>query len=173
MADRAELSAYAYKLGDLLRELYGCTVSDRFVQQFISEALRLGSSDYEDLGQLVLLECQDLLSQHDKISDQSLGRIVHRIRQRLARRARREMQVDPTLLVQRRAHPVEQPSASLSEAGLRQLIDALSPDEAIVLHFMVFEGRTPRDIASVLGVSLATVYRRLDAAKRHIMKLVG
>lgn len=171
MADRAELSAYAHRLSDLLREVYGGTHSDRFVRQFVSESHHLGPSDYEDLGQLVFLECHDLRSQGGELSDESLRRIVHRIRQRLARRARREMQVDPALLAQHHAHSNEQPS--VSDAAIRRLIDALSPDEAIVLHFIVFDGKTPRDIADALGVSLATVYRRLNSAKTHLAKLVG
>jgi DNA-directed RNA polymerase specialized sigma24 family protein len=83
------------------------------------------------------------------------------------------MQIDPSLLGQRSVLPAGQSSATMSEAALKRLIDALSPDEALVLHLSVFEGRAPRDIAGALGVSLATVYRRLNAAKTHLTKLLG
>lgn len=173
MADRAELFAYARQLGDLLRQVYGGTVSEHFARIFVSEALRLGTSDNEDLGGLVFLECHDFVSQGGELSDQSLERIVHRIRQRLARRARRETQIDPALLDQRSARSTRQSPVSLSESALRRLIDELSPDEALVLHLSVFEGREPRDIASALGVSLATVYRRLNSAKKQLTDILS
>ena len=173
MANRAELSAYARQLGDLLHQACGGTVSDRFVRTFVSESLHLGPNDYEDLGQLIFLECLNVTSRGESICDELLGRVVHRIRQRLARRARREMQIDPSLLDQCSAYSAGQSSATMSEATLKRLIDALSPDEALVLHLSVFEGRAPRDIAGALGVSIATVYRRLNAAKTHLTKLLS
>jgi RNA polymerase sigma factor (sigma-70 family) len=173
MVERAELFAYARQLGDLLCQVYGGTVSDRFARKFVSEALHLAPSDYEDLGQIVFLECYDLVSQGGELSDKTLEQIVHRIRQRLARHARRELQIDPSLLEQCSARRSEQPSAIMSESALKRLIDDLSPDEALVLHLSVFEGRAPRDIAGALGVSLATIYRRLDSAKTHLKALIS
>jgi RNA polymerase sigma factor (sigma-70 family) len=172
MADRSELSAYASQLGNVLRQMYGGTISDRFEQIFVSESLRLGASDNEDLAGLIFLECHDFVSQGGALDDKSLKRIVHRVRRRIVRRARRETPLDPTLLDQQSHDSRKGTSPQLSEAVVRRIIEQLSPDEALVLHCSVFEGRAPRDIADALGISLATVYRRLKSARQQIAEIV-
>jgi len=122
MAERAELSAHARESAELLRETFGGEVSDHFLQSFVFEGLHLGSTDLEDFGALVFLECHELVFHGQAISEQSLKRILHRIRQRMVRRARRELHLDPSQLAELAARAPQPNSATVSEGTIQRLI---------------------------------------------------
>ena len=137
---------------------------EHFTRAFVSEVLRLGLSDCEDLGGLVFLECHDLVSHGGELNDTPWNGLCIGLASDWQGAPARDASRS-SILDQRAFSPSPQPSTTVSEPVLRRLIDELSPDEALVLHLTVFEGRAPRDIAGTLGVSLATVYRRLNAAR--------
>lgn len=173
MVEHSTLPTMARDLAGLLQDAYGGELSERFVHDFSFEARHLGAEDFADFGTLVFLECHDAICHGETLSDQSLRRIVHRIRQRLTRRANRELLVDPSQLADLSATARQTSTDSMSERAVKHQISELSPDEAVVLHLYAVDGKTPSEIATTLGVSVATVYRRMKSARKNLTKLIG
>lgn len=168
MNDRSSLSAYARTLAATIEEVFGVALSPAFIRAFVFEAFRVGPDEYEDLGQWLLLECHEMQQAGEPVSEQTVKRAVRRLRERLVRAARRQLAMDPSVFADVAADDRGNASLSEIERRVRRIMDKLSPDEALVLHLSMAEGQGPREIAESLGVSLATVYRRLEAVRDRI-----
>lgn len=133
-----------------------------FESQFVFQAKRLGSVDYEDLGSLVLLECQEKLANGDAVDSQEIQRIVDRLRHRLARRARREIPMEMA------EHLPDKASVSPehTDAAVREFMGRLSPLEAVVFELRCLQGQHVQSLASQTGLSSATIYRMLNSVRR-------
>jgi hypothetical protein len=64
-------------------------------------------------------------------------------------------------------------AAALHRHTVRGGLSELSPDERRVITLAYLEGRTNREIAATLGVSVATVRRRLWVALEHLEAYIG
>lgn len=157
MSDRSDpaLERYASFLADCIRRVFGITLPPNFESQFFFHAKRLGSVDYEDLGSLVLLECQEKLAAGKSMDAQEIQRTVDRLRHRLARKARRELPLEMAEDLPAKASV----SPERAKAIVREFIDRLSPIEAVVFELRCLQGQHPQSIASHTGLSPATIYR--------------
>jgi RNA polymerase sigma-70 factor, ECF subfamily len=75
--------------------------------------------------------------------------------------------VNPDVVADRGADPMEQ--ASLAEAGrlLHRLLEQLGEEKAVVFVMAELEGMTVPEIADLTGVNMNTVYSRLRAARKE------
>lgn len=77
------------------------------------------------------------------------------------------------------AHPDTQPSldehvlAREREARVRQAMDRLSEEQALILRLSFFEERPHARIAAELGIPLGTVKSRVRLAVNHLRRLLG
>jgi hypothetical protein len=83
------LAAYAHSLSDAIQAHFGIKLSPQFVGRFVFEAIHGDVALHEDMGQLVFLECCKLHSEGEELSEESILKVMHRVRTRLVRQARR------------------------------------------------------------------------------------
>ena len=81
--------------------------------------------------------------------------------------------VDPDLLEDRAADPLEQ--ASRAEAGrmVHKLLDEMTEDKAIVFVLAELEGLTVPEISELIGANVNTVYSRLRAGRKEFDQALG
>jgi RNA polymerase sigma-70 factor (ECF subfamily) len=58
-------------------------------------------------------------------------------------------------------------------ASVRQLLDRMTPDERTAVVLKYVEMHSHEEVAKLMGVSVATARRRLDAAKKKVITWVG
>jgi RNA polymerase sigma-70 factor (ECF subfamily) len=58
-------------------------------------------------------------------------------------------------------------------ASVRQLLDRMTPDERTAVVLKYVEMHSHEEVARLMGVSVATARRRLDAAKKKVIAWVG
>jgi RNA polymerase sigma-70 factor (ECF subfamily) len=56
---------------------------------------------------------------------------------------------------------------------VRRAIDALSPDEAVIVRLQHLDGLTQQEISEQLGIALGTVKSRSHRAHRNLARLLG
>ena len=56
---------------------------------------------------------------------------------------------------------------------VRRAIDALEPDEAVIVRLQHLEGMTHAEVAEKLGIALGTVKSRSHRAHRKLAELLG
>ncbi|MEQ8791760.1 MAG: sigma-70 family RNA polymerase sigma factor [Pirellulaceae bacterium] len=155
-----DIYEYAQFLAHCLSGELGISVPQNFGEQFVRHARRLGSIEYEDLGALVLLECCE--RRESRISEAELRKMIDRIRHKLARAARRHAGVAPA--DERITAPSQLASREL-ESRLSIFCESLSDEERTIFSLMYVDGLSPKQVASLLNISLATVYRRIADLK--------
>jgi len=156
------LDEYASFLAACLRDNLRVELPPGFKSFFVSQAKRLGTGDYEDLGSLVLIECHEQNRRGEPVTERDLRRIVDRIRHRLARRARRE----PPMDVDERLPDKSGMSWERLEGALHGFVHQLDPVEILVFDMRFLQGKRAADIATDLGIPQATLYRRLAAIRK-------
>jgi RNA polymerase sigma-70 factor (ECF subfamily) len=81
--------------------------------------------------------------------------------------------VDPELLEDHGADPLEQ--ATLAQAGrmVHQLLDEMTEDKAVVFVLAELEGLTVPEISDLVGANVNTVYSRLRAGRKEFDQALG
>ena len=155
------LAEYAAFLVACLRDSLNIELPPWFESYFISNARRLSVSFYEDLGSLVLIECQEEKGRGGAVSPQDLRRIVDRVRHRLSRGARRQLSMDAADTL-----PAEPGlSQERTAAAVRGFVSQLDPTDMLVFEHRIFLGKPVAAVATELGLSPANVYRRVAAIR--------
>lgn len=168
MADPTSVNAYAQFLAECIRDALGIPLPDSFEQRFVFHANRLSSADYEDLGSLVLLECQEQQASGRIVDGREVYRIVDRLRHQLVRKSRREVASDITNHL-----PAETTiSPSKAESVISDFVQQLSPTEFTVFDLRCLQGHEAKQIASATGLSTATVYRHLASVRKRFEAFV-
>lgn len=159
-----EIARYAAYLAKCLGVL-GVDVPDSFEKLFVWHARRAGPGNYEDLGSLILLECQERKVEKVGVDGQELKRMVDRIRHKMTRRAGRETPLDIT----GRAVSKDTPNAEGTEAVLHRLslfLQELSPTHALLFELHFVQGQPVRQIEQKCGIPKSTVYGKLAEIKQ-------
>ena len=161
-------------LGELVSSIRAATGIDEyseFERQFFHEARRAGWAHCDDFASLVLLEC---LEQHAAVglTHEDLRRIPSRVRKRMERDVIRHRHA-PAHQGQPLEAPTPTPDQVVAASETLQLfLKSLTPDDLVLLEFK-FDGLSQQAIASMLGVSEATISRRLAQIERDARKVMG
>ena len=75
--------------------------------------------------------------------------------------------VDPDLLEDRAADPLEQASRAQAGRMVHKLLDEMTEDKAIVFVLAELEGLTVPEISELIGANVNTVYSRLRAGRKE------
>ena len=162
------LGEYNVRLARLPRDGLGVELPDNFVAISRANAQRVGPSNFEDLGSLVLLECWELKKSGIALDVRSVVQVVDRIRHRIVRKAKRRREV-PLI-----SEPADASGgASLATPPLANSIFSFLRSKSSALDVYVFEqryldGRNVKDIANELGMPQSTVYDRLAKTKKAL-----
>src|SRR3954468_21915380 len=81
--------------------------------------------------------------------------------------------VDPDLLEDRAADPLEQASRAQAGRMVHKLLDAMTEDKAIVFVLAELEGLTVPEISELIGANVNTVYSRLRAGRKEFDQALG
>ena len=152
---RPSVGDYAQRLTATLQELYNPRIPKNFASFFAREAYWVSPNDLEDLGQILLLECQQLAANGQKVTTSELRRILHRMRQRIAREAKRVHRIDPSVMAEREAGSHRRVAFTEYLAKLHML----KPEDLLILELRRC-GNTFSEISQTLGMPLPTVHRR-------------
>ena len=152
-------SEYAEQLAKLLRHQLGIPVSADFRAVFLRNVSRLRPvADYEDLGALIIFECAE--RDRTRMTSDALNTLVDTIRHRLARRAKRQA---ATTTIDELPIPAPSQVDALDQA--RRFVASLAPEDALIFEMRFLDGAKISDIVDRLGLSMPTVYRRLNSLK--------
>ena len=153
---RPSVGDYAQRLTATLQELYNPRIPKNFASFFAREAYWVSPNDLEDLGQILLLECrQSSRPTVEKVTTSELHRILHRMRQRIAREAKRVHRIDPSVMAEREAGSHRRVAFTEYLAKLHML----KPEDLLILELRRC-GNTFSGISQTLGMPLPTVHRR-------------
>ena len=170
--DKAEIRAYALKLAGWLRELLGVEISpESFVDVFLFNAARVGVSNYEDLGSLVLLECKTVLAGGSKITERELRRLVNRIQHQLTRKSKREVSgIRFANDIPDKDVASKQLEKSEEEAELQKLLMGLDHinSKNLMLLYLLMEGEDHKTIPTLLSMSQSEFYNRRNEIKQAL-----
>lgn len=159
------VSRYARDLVLMLREA-GIEVPPSFKGAFIREAKRVGESNHEDLGSLVLLGClelkkvlkEKLKDEPQWLEDELRGKVLRVLdteRHNLLRQLRRARQLEFD-----RAQNLP-PDRRLVIDQFRELLTRISPLHVMLFEQRYLEGQPIDQLCSQFKMSRATLYRRL------------
>jgi RNA polymerase sigma-70 factor, ECF subfamily len=81
--------------------------------------------------------------------------------------------VDPELLEDRAADPLEQASRAQAGRMVHKLLDEMTEDKAIVFVLAELEGLTVPEISELIGANVNTVYSRLRAGRKEFDQALG
>ena len=81
--------------------------------------------------------------------------------------------VDPDLLEDRAADPLEQASRAQAGRMVHKLLDEMTEDKAIVFVLAELEGLTVPEISELIGANVNTVYSRLRAGRKEFDQALG
>ena len=81
--------------------------------------------------------------------------------------------VDPELLEDRGADPLEQASRAQAGRMVHKLLDEMTEDKAIVFVLAELEGLTVPEISELIGANVNTVYSRLRAGRKEFDQALG
>lgn len=81
--------------------------------------------------------------------------------------------VDPEILEDRGADPLEQASRAQAGRMVHKLLDEMTEDKAIVFVLAELEGLTVPEISELIGANVNTVYSRLRAGRKEFDQALG
>ncbi|MDA1052997.1 MAG: sigma-70 family RNA polymerase sigma factor [Planctomycetota bacterium] len=162
------LREYAAFLETCLRDRLNIAPPSNLQAIFVSNARRLSPTDYEDLGSLILVECQEKLARGEPIDGTELTRIIDRLRHRMARSARREIPLD----IARYLPSKSSLSPDQATNALREFVAELTPTEAIVFERRCLHDQSAGEIAKDTGLSQATIYRLLSSVRNKFRAFI-
>lgn len=81
--------------------------------------------------------------------------------------------VDPELLEDRAADPLEQATRAQAGRMVHKLLDEMTEDKAIVFVLAELEGLTVPEISELIGANVNTVYSRLRAGRKEFDHALG
>jgi RNA polymerase sigma-70 factor (ECF subfamily) len=81
--------------------------------------------------------------------------------------------VDPEILEDRGADPLEQASRAQAGRLVHKLLDEMAEDKAIVFVLAELEGLTVPEISELVGANVNTVYSRLRASRKEFDQALG
>jgi len=81
--------------------------------------------------------------------------------------------VDPELLEDGAADPLEQASRAQAGRMVHKLLDEMTEDKAIVFVLAELEGLTVPEISELIGANVNTVYSRLRAGRKEFDQALG
>lgn len=125
----------------------------------------LGSRDLaEECAQDAFVRAYEHLSQRKPVSSAWLYTVArNRAIDELRRRRR-----------QRSGVPMEEVAIEgLGDFELRQVLDALEPDDRALLYLIAVDGFSADEIAAMLGISRAASYMRISRARRRLRMVLG
>jgi DNA-binding CsgD family transcriptional regulator len=140
--------------------LAGVNCASDLAAALASEGSYLSAWDRDDLAQWLLLEILENGAAGNPLDLAALKRMIHRLRQRIYRRSRREVPLDQSLID---SVPDPSPTANTVGPDLSRLTE-----EELVIVSLWMEGMPPRAIANALGISAATLYRRLESIRNAV-----
>ena len=161
--DYQSRAAYASFIRDYLGQFLGLSLPESFCRRFLRHAQFIsGWMDYEDFGAFVLLECHETWP----ATAADVFRVLDRVRHRLARQTRRQLETTP---IEDVASP---PEYTAEIASLHERLDKLDAADLLLLNMLV-EGTSVSQAAEETGTSVATVYRRLKYIRDQLMHSRG
>lgn len=146
-------------------------VPDEFQRWFSWHASRVRLSDFEDFGSIVFLECLEAVDRGESIDSDALGRVLDRVRHRLVRHSQRAPSHDMT-----ESHPDRSVTPENVTAFVRGFCDAirkLPPEYMLIFQWYFLDGREIPELRDVLGLSTATIYRRIAELKSAADEYLG
>lgn len=170
-SDRGDFSAQAKYLAALVRTLFGVDLSERTVDDLRQFLWRVGPNNTEDLVASILLECWQQHKSGVNVSDSSIRRIADRYRQRIVRGAKRSIQATtPEAAPAPDFAPEDEVSLVLHEFG--RLLEKQSVQDALLFQrYFLDQKKDVRSLAAEIGMSVATVYRKLKAIRNDYLAL--
>jgi hypothetical protein len=160
---------YSAYLAQLLRNIIGVELPHNFENIFLSHAARVGTSNFEDLGSLIVLECIEVKSHGIDVNSDTLNRIIDRVRHRIARGIRREVQSNYEPADPRRPVPDKLDLREFFEIAKAQL----SPLHVLLFEQHYLDGRRIDDLAAELGLSKSTAYRMTKDIKNALINFLN
>lgn len=160
-AQQRDSNAWVREAVEAVVDLTGIACADQLAKQLASEAAYLTSSDRDDFSQAILLEVLTCLDSGTALDELALGRLFHRVRQRILRQSGREKKHD-ALLIETASAVHHAPYAEFD------ILESLSPEELVLID-MVTSGADEKLIAAELKLSVGTVYRRLRSIRAKLM----
>jgi ATP/maltotriose-dependent transcriptional regulator MalT len=159
MSRNDALNNYVARLSDDLKVL-GATLPTTFRRDFIRYATRAGEDAYDELGQLLLLECLQVADSHKPLDEHEVTRALDRVRQKLIRRAKRwRERIRPFANRSVAGHRDSTPDKVVEyRDSLRMLLSQLSARDLMLVE-MVADGTSRAEIAHHLGMKNSSVVR--------------
>lgn len=164
-------SGQASHVKKILGEALGVAFSSKFDYRFYRHAMRVGPSNVEDLGSLLVVECLENFGNHT--DEQWIIQALERVVKRLTRESLREVPLTFSPIAQHSAEPEQ--TESLIPHELRSVIlSKLSTDQVKFLDLYLSVGenidrveRMKRTVLS-LGMSQSKGYQMLQLIKSAI-----
>lgn len=142
---------------------------ERISRIFLWHARRTGC-EYEELGALLFLELAKEGRVGQEVTEQFLHNVLTRIRMRVLRDARKTVEIakaaEQKASLQRNLHAREW--TDLTSADLAERLDT----EKLLIAMALLQGGSKTEIASRLGMSRATFYRKCEELRRHLAPLL-
>jgi hypothetical protein len=162
---------HARYLADLILVHFRIKLEPATVAAIRAHMGRVGPGNQADLISSIFLECLEVRQRGIKLTDEEVRRAADRVRQRLIREAERAIPTGDL----GQAPAVGLPPDDEAEFVIRQFRDVLRQRSAQdLLLFQRYYLNNQRDVAALakeLGISPATVYRRLAAIRSDYLAL--
>jgi hypothetical protein len=134
----------------------GIDLPINFASIFIWNAKRLdGWIDHEDLGSLLMLECQEQRTAGHTPPPVEVLRMLDRIRHRLVRQSMRTPGSGDNIANLPSGQPRE------AESTIAQFIKSLDCDSTVLFEMRYIDGLSMAKIGMELGIPQSTLYRKL------------
>jgi len=140
-----------------------CSAADLVMlkQRIAFHAKYLGPDGIDELASLLFIECNEYQKSGSQLEIHDISRLLSRVQKRILRFAKKGKLTS--------LKDFQQPSTSDAEkVKLRELIEELTPAEAVMLDMYYIQGMTLRDIAASTQSSVSTVSRRLRVVLKKL-----
>jgi len=169
---------HAARLAETLRDVLGLDPPPNFEPRFIAHARRVGPSNVEDLGSLLLLECLEERDAGRPMDGPAILRALERVVKRLERAARREVPL--TFAPADPRPPAPAPDEDRLPAELRDaIVSRLTFFHGLFLETYLDQDRERKRVeriertASELGMSRSAAYDLMREVKGVLGPLLG
>lgn len=142
---------------------------ERISRIFLWHARRTGC-EYEELGAILFLELAEEGHVGQEVTEQFLHNVLTRIRMRVLRDARKTAEIAKAAEAKAslRGNPDPRELTDLTVADLAERLDT----EKLLIATALLQGGSKTEMASRLGMSRATFYRKCEELRRQLAPLL-